>query len=527
MAPVREQTPRSGAPFRITALYVAFGATWVLVGDVGLLRPGLLTQHSWFLNLAKGLFFVAASALFLFYLLRRETAAAQQAQQAQRRLQRMDAVSRLAGGIAHEFNNLMTTVLGNAALLTETLPDGDARRAHAEQVRAAAGRAASLTRQLLTFSGRDVVRPTEVDVGALVAELAPVVVRMAGSDVRTRVSAQPGRHVTEADYGQLKQLILSLVVNAVEAMPDGGELTLEVAAGSSPARETAAGRDSVVIRCSDTGRGMDDQTMELIFEPFFSTKPQGAGLGLSTVHGIVQHAGGGAGGQIVRVLPRPRLYAEFGAAAGVRDGHPVAAAGAHHGVPRRRGDVAADGCAVRRRAAALGDRQRAGREHAHGAGAGADRHRADGARRRAIAAELASMKVTEQIDALVAMGRDPVAFLVVPRVVAGLLVFPPLVILANAMGWRPATSSAAGGRRADVGRHHLRHALLFPAVGAVLLGAEGRGVRLAITFIACFVGLSGSGGAEGVGRTTTQAVVATTLAIMILDVLLVPVLKAF
>jgi two-component system, cell cycle sensor histidine kinase and response regulator CckA len=292
MAPVREQTPRSGAPFRITALYVAFGATWVLVGDVGLLRPGLLTQHSWFLNLAKGLFFVAASALFLFYLLRRETAAAQQAQQAQRRLQRMDAVSRLAGGIAHEFNNLMTTVLGNAALLTETLPDGDARRAHAEQVRAAAGRAASLTRQLLTFSGRDVVRPTEVDVGALVAELAPVVVRMAGSDVRTRVSAQPGRHVTEADYGQLKQLILSLVVNAVEAMPDGGELTLEVAAGSSPARETAAGRDSVVIRCSDTGRGMDDQTMELIFEPFFSTKPQGAGLGLSTVHGIVQHAGG-------------------------------------------------------------------------------------------------------------------------------------------------------------------------------------------------------------------------------------------
>ena len=145
-----------------------------------------------------------------------------------------------------------------------------------------------------------------------------------------------------------------------------------------------------------------------------------------------------------------------------------------------------------------------------------------------IAAELASMKVTEQIDALVAMGRDPVAFLVVPRVMAGLLVFPPLVILADGMGllagWAVGLVAVDGLTSADVVygmRFYFRPWALFFSV------IKGGVFGLAITFIACFVGLSGSGGAEGVGRTTTQAVVATTLALMILDVLLVPVLKAF
>jgi phospholipid/cholesterol/gamma-HCH transport system permease protein len=146
----------------------------------------------------------------------------------------------------------------------------------------------------------------------------------------------------------------------------------------------------------------------------------------------------------------------------------------------------------------------------------------------AIAAELATMKVTEQIDALVAMGRDPVAFLVAPRVVAGLLVFPPLVILANAVGvsagWGISLVAVDGVTSADIVygmRYYFRTwALIYSLIKAVAFG-------LAITFIACFVGMSGTGGAEGVGRTTTTAVVATTLALMILDVLLVPVLKAF
>jgi phospholipid/cholesterol/gamma-HCH transport system permease protein len=146
----------------------------------------------------------------------------------------------------------------------------------------------------------------------------------------------------------------------------------------------------------------------------------------------------------------------------------------------------------------------------------------------AIAAELASMKVTEQIDALIAMGRDPVAFLVVPRVVAGMLVFPPLVVLANVMGiasgWAIGVLAVDGLTSADIiygMRFYFRPwALYFSVIKGAVFG-------LAITYIACFVGLRGTGGAEGVGRTTTQAVVATTLAIMIIDVLMVPLLKAF
>lgn len=145
-----------------------------------------------------------------------------------------------------------------------------------------------------------------------------------------------------------------------------------------------------------------------------------------------------------------------------------------------------------------------------------------------IAAELGSMKVTEQIDALVAMGRDPVAFLVVPRVVAGLLVFPPLVILANAMGlaagWVIGLLAVDGLTSADIiygMRYYFRPWALYFSV------LKGGVFGLTITFIACFVGLGGSGGAEGVGRTTTTAVVATTLAIMVIDVLMVPILKAF
>ena len=146
----------------------------------------------------------------------------------------------------------------------------------------------------------------------------------------------------------------------------------------------------------------------------------------------------------------------------------------------------------------------------------------------AIAAELASMKVTEQIDALVAMGRDPVAFLVVPRVLAGAIVFVPLVILADAMGilagWGIAVLAVDGITSEDIVygmRFYFRPwALWFSIIKGAVFG-------VAITFIACFVGMRGTGGAEGVGRTTTTAVVATTLVLMVLDVLMVPLLKAF
>ena len=146
----------------------------------------------------------------------------------------------------------------------------------------------------------------------------------------------------------------------------------------------------------------------------------------------------------------------------------------------------------------------------------------------AIAAELASMKVTEQIDALYAMGRDPIPFLVAPRVVAGALVFPPLTVLADAMGigagWFVGLFTVEGLTSYDIVygmRYYFRPwALIFSVL-------KGTAFGIAITFIACFVGLEGRGGAEGVGRTTTTAVVITTVALMVLDVLLAPVLKAF
>jgi phospholipid/cholesterol/gamma-HCH transport system permease protein len=145
-----------------------------------------------------------------------------------------------------------------------------------------------------------------------------------------------------------------------------------------------------------------------------------------------------------------------------------------------------------------------------------------------IAAELASMKVTEQIDALQAMGRDPIAFLVAPRVLAGLIVFPPLVILADAMGllagWGIGILAVDGLSSTDViygMRFYFRPwSLIFSVI-------KGGTFGVAITFIACFIGLEGKGGAEGVGKTTTTAVVTTTLAIMVLDLLLAPILKAF
>jgi phospholipid/cholesterol/gamma-HCH transport system permease protein len=145
-----------------------------------------------------------------------------------------------------------------------------------------------------------------------------------------------------------------------------------------------------------------------------------------------------------------------------------------------------------------------------------------------IAAELASMKVTEQIDALQAMGRDPIAFLVVPRVMAGLIVFPPLVILADAMGllsgWGIGILAVDGLSSSDVVYGMRFYFRPWSLIFSVLKGAT---FGLAITFIACFIGLEGKGGAEGVGKTTTNAVVTTTLAIMFLDLLLAPILKAF
>ena len=215
-----------------------------------------------------------------------------------RQSQKMEAVGRLAGGIAHDFNNLLSVILGYSGLvLKQALPAGAETRI--EQVRRAAERAASLTRQLLAFSRRQVLDPKVLDLNGLVADLARMLPRLLGEDMD--VVLVPGTDLwrVRADAAQIDQVLLNLAVNARDAMPGGGRLTIETS--NAVVDEPLARRRPplvpgryVLLRVADTGRGMDTTTLSRIFEPFFTTKPvgKGTGLGLSTVYGVVSQSGG-------------------------------------------------------------------------------------------------------------------------------------------------------------------------------------------------------------------------------------------
>jgi PAS domain S-box-containing protein len=195
--------------------------------------------------------------------------------------QKLEAVGQLAGGVAHDFNNLLTTVGGYAALLARS-PDPRARE-YAEELNGVQQRGASLTRQLLSFARKEVVRPRLLDLANVLAGTKSVIHRFVGEQIRL-VFEVKGPCPIYSDPGQLEQVLLNLCSNARDAMPQGGELRIECATD---------GRD-VVLRVSDTGLGMDEATRRRVFEPFFTTKPRGrgTGLGLSTVHGIVNESGG-------------------------------------------------------------------------------------------------------------------------------------------------------------------------------------------------------------------------------------------
>jgi hypothetical protein len=200
--------------------------------------------------------------------------------------QRMEAVGRFAGGIAHDFNNILTIILNTAEVVIAHVPEGD-REAVAD-IREAAHRGAALTRQLLTFSRRQPSQPRATDVNQTLVALRPMLERLLGEDVGVELRlCSPSTRVL-VDPGQLDQIVVNLVVNSRDAMPDGGKITIvtELVAGSSPS-------PSIAIRVSDTGHGMDAATKALAFEPFFTTKGErGTGLGLSVVKNIVQLAGG-------------------------------------------------------------------------------------------------------------------------------------------------------------------------------------------------------------------------------------------
>jgi PAS domain S-box-containing protein len=213
--------------------------------------------------------------------------------------QKMEAVGQLAGGVAHDFNNVLSVILGYGEILLEELPKDDPKHADLSVIVDAAQRAAALTRQLLAFSRRRVVEPNVVDLNTTVRGVETMLRRIIGEDIdlRTTLSAEPA--TVRADASQLEQVIMNLTVNARDAMPEGGTLTIETASveiherGSAEHAVLPPGR-LVRLRVTDTGVGIDVATQKRIFEPFFTTKEigRGTGLGLSTVYGIVQQSGG-------------------------------------------------------------------------------------------------------------------------------------------------------------------------------------------------------------------------------------------
>ena len=240
---------------------------------------------------------------------------AQQLQEAQK----LEAVGKLAGGVAHDFNNVLTAILGSAELLLLDSPPGAPTREELDIIRDAATRAQDLIRQLLAFSARQVLQPVVLDLNHLVKNVGKMLRRLIGEDIKLDSDLAPDLAAVRADPGQLEQVLVNLAVNARDAMPDGGRLAIktfnaEITGEHVPLPNPIPPGRYVVLQLSDSGVGMSAETQARIFEPFFTTKEQGkgTGLGLATVYGIVRQSGGhitvesapGAGATFRLYLPR-------------------------------------------------------------------------------------------------------------------------------------------------------------------------------------------------------------------------------
>ena len=216
-----------------------------------------------------------------------------------RQSQKLEAIGRLAGGVAHDFNNILMSIMGAADLLLMQLPSGDSAREEATEIKQSVDRGAGLTRQLLAFSRRQATRPRLFALGEIVGGMDRMLRRLIEAEIEFEIISAPDPLMIVADSGQVEQVVMNLVINARDAMPKGGRLTVrveEVELDEAAAATLAEGKTGRYARLSvaDTGTGIDEQTRAKLFEPFFTTKEQGkgTGLGLSIVYGIVKQSGG-------------------------------------------------------------------------------------------------------------------------------------------------------------------------------------------------------------------------------------------
>jgi len=213
--------------------------------------------------------------------------------------QKMDAVGQLAGGVAHDFNNILTVIMSYSSLLLSDFEEKDPRREDVQEISNAATRASGLTSQLLAFSRKQLLEPRVISVNSVVIGLEKLLRRLIGEDIELATTLEPDLFLIHADPGQLEQVLINLSVNARDAMPDGGRLHIttsntELFMGHTDGRLAAAPGEYIMVAVTDTGTGMTREVQNRVFEPFFTTKLQGkgTGLGLSTVYGIVKQSGG-------------------------------------------------------------------------------------------------------------------------------------------------------------------------------------------------------------------------------------------